>query len=54
VDARETARAKRKARPLVTTDLQSILSGFGAGHRAARDRLLFALGFAAALRRSEL
>jgi integrase len=51
---RETARAKRKARPLVATDLQTILSGFGSGHRAARDRLLFALGFAAAMRRSEL
>jgi integrase len=51
---RETARAKRKARPLVATDLQSILSGFGEGTRSARDRLLFALGFAGALRRSEL
>ena len=50
----ETARAKRKARPLVTTDLKTILAGFGSGHRAARDRLLFALGFAGAMRRSEL
>jgi integrase len=51
---RETARVKRKARPLVATDLQSIPSGLGTGHRAARDRLLFALGFAAAMRRPEL
>jgi integrase len=51
---RETARAKRKARPLVATDLQAILAGFGEGGRSARDRLLFALGFAGALRRSEL
>jgi integrase len=51
---RETARAKRKARPLVATDLQAILSSFGQGVRSARDRLLFALGFAGALRRSEL
>jgi integrase len=51
---RETARAKRKARPLVATDLQAILAGFGEGNRSARDRLLFALGFAGALRRSEL
>jgi integrase len=51
---RETARAKRKARPLVATDLQAILAGFGEGSRSARDKLLFALGFAGALRRSEL
>jgi integrase len=51
---RETARAKRKARPLVATDLQAILLSFGQGSRSARDRLLFALGFAGALRRSEL
>jgi integrase len=51
---RETARIRRKARPLVATDLRAILSGFGEGSRSAWDRLLFALGFAGALRRSEL
>jgi integrase len=51
---REHPRKKRQARPLVADDLKAILAGFGNGARAARDRLLFALGFAGALRRTEL
>jgi integrase len=51
---REHQRKKRQARPLVSDDLKAILAGFGNGARAARDRLLFALGFAGALRRTEL
>jgi hypothetical protein len=51
---REHPRKKRQARPLVADDLKAILAGFGSDARAARDRLLFTLGFAAALRRTEL
>ena len=51
---RTTAKKQQQARPLVSADLKAILAGLGDGPRAARDRLLFALGFAGALRRSEL
>jgi integrase len=48
------ARKVRQVRPLVSTDLRALLTDFGDDTSAARDRLLFALGFAGALRRSEL
>ena len=51
---RERPRKKRQARPLVADDLKAILASFGTGTRPTRDRLLFALGFAGALRRTEL
>ena len=51
---RKKPRKTRQVSPLVATDLRALMTGFGDDTSAARDRLLFALGFAGALRRSEL
>jgi integrase len=52
---REKARQPRQARPLVSTDIRAVLSGFAAGAASDdRDAALLALGFACALRRAEL
>lgn len=47
-------RKTRQVKPLVATDLRALMTDFGDDNAAVRDRLLFALGFAGALRRSEL
>lgn len=47
-------RKTRQVKPLVATDLRALMTDFGDDNSAARDRLLFAMGFAGALRRSEL
>jgi integrase len=53
--ARKNARQKRRVRPMVGGDIQGILSDFApAVPSDARDAALLALGFAGALRRSEL
>lgn len=46
--------APRQKKPLLTGDIVNMLHGLGDGLRARRDRCLVLLGFAAALRRSEL
>lgn len=53
---RKAARPARKAPALVAEKLRAVLDEFGAepGIAAARDRALLALGFGAALRRSEI
>jgi len=51
---KDKPRKPRQARPLVTTDLKAILGDFGEEAIDVRDRLLLTLGFAGALRRSEL
>jgi integrase len=52
---REKARPQRQARPLVSVDIRAILSAFVPGAPSDdRDAALLALGFACALRRSEL
>src|SRR5262249_38950646 len=50
----EKSREQRQARPLIAVDLKAILGGFGNRPKDARDCLLLTLGFAGALRRSEL
>jgi integrase len=52
---RERGKPQRQARPLVTDDVRGILSDFPLGKPSgARDAALLTLGFAGALRRSEL
>ena len=52
---REKAKPLRQARPLLGGDIQAILSDLAPGAAAdARDAALLAIGFAGALRRSEL
>ena len=52
---REKARPKRQARPLITDDVRGVISDFPLGKPSgARDAALLSLGFAGALRRSEL
>lgn len=52
---REKAKPQRQARPLVTEDVRTIVSDFSlATTSGARDAALLSLGFAGALRRSEL
>lgn len=46
--------APRQKKPLLTGDIVNMLHGLGDGLRARRDRCLVLLGFAGALRRSEL
>ena len=46
--------AQREARPLLKDDLLLVLDAFGVGLKATRDRALMLIGFAGALRRSEL
>jgi len=46
--------AQRRAAPLSMSDLATVLEAMGADVRAVRDRALLLLGFAGALRRSEL
>jgi integrase len=47
-------RKTRQVKPLVASELRALMADFGDDNSAARDRLLFSLGFAGALRRSEL
>jgi integrase len=46
--------AQRQVRPLTVPDLRVMLEGVGTGPAGCRDRALLLLGFAGALRRSEL
>jgi integrase len=46
--------AQRQARPLTVADLRTMLEGLGSDRAGCRDRALLLLGFAGALRRSEL
>ena len=51
----ETSRAQRQARPLAADELRSLIAGMGSVRLAdKRDGALIALGWAGALRRSEL
>jgi integrase len=46
--------AQREAKPLLRDDLLLVLDAMGGGLKATRDRALLLIGFAGALRRSEL
>jgi integrase len=46
--------AQRRAAPLSTSDLLTVLEAMGEGAKAVRDRALLLMGFAGAFRRSEL
>lgn len=52
--ARELAVAPVQKRPLITDDLRALLRSIPDGLKGCRDRALLLLGFAGALRRSEL
>lgn len=52
--ARELGVAPRQKRPLVTDDLRELLRHLPDGLKGCRDRALLLLGFAGALRRSEI
>ena len=52
--AASTARPARRAAALTTTEVRKLCRACGTGLAGARDRALFLLGFAGALRRSEL
>jgi integrase len=46
--------AQRQVRPVTVPDLRTMVGGLGTGPAGCRDRALLLLGFAGALRRSEL
>src|SRR5689334_4062951 len=51
---RQLGTAQRRAEPLLLRDLEAVQRVMPAGLRARRNRALLLVGFAAALRRSEL
>lgn len=52
--ARRIGRAPEQKEPLVTEDLRRVLLHVGSGLKGLRDRAILLLGFASAMRRSEL